>query len=62
MAAAASPMEGIANAVKDIGKSKGKSSGLDWDRVAYYNAGTQEVDNMIFMANYGGQGSGVFDT
>ncbi|KYK54682.1 hypothetical protein DCS_06642 [Drechmeria coniospora] len=37
------------------------SSGSDWDRIAYFNAETKERDNMVFMANLGGQGSGVFD-
>lgn len=45
-------------------KHKGKpaASGSDWDRVAYYNADKQIAENMIFMGNYGGSGSGVFDT
>ncbi|KAG6231039.1 hypothetical protein E4U34_006579 [Claviceps purpurea] len=45
-------------------KHKGKpaASGSDWDRVAYYNAEKQIAENMIFMGNYGGSGSGVFDT
>ncbi|OAA46888.1 hypothetical protein NOR_02524 [Metarhizium rileyi] len=34
----------------------------DWDRVAYYNAEKQESENVVFMGNHGGQGSGVFDT
>lgn len=37
------------------------SPGGRWDRVAYYNAESQAVENMVFMGNYGGQGSGVFD-
>ncbi|KAG5956518.1 hypothetical protein E4U58_006547 [Claviceps cyperi] len=45
-------------------KHKGKpaASGSDWDRVAYYNADKQIAENIIFMGNYGGSGSGVFDT
>ncbi|KGQ12061.1 Protein TOS1 [Beauveria bassiana D1-5] len=38
------------------------ASGKDWDRTSYYNAETQEAENLVFLANYGGQGSGVFDT
>ncbi|KAH0597834.1 hypothetical protein MHUMG1_04206 [Metarhizium humberi] len=37
-------------------------SGSDWDRVAYYNAVKQVSENIVFMGNHGGQGSGVFDT
>lgn len=33
----------------------------DFDRIGYYNAGNQTVDNLVFLGNYGGQGSGVFD-
>ncbi|PWI73353.1 hypothetical protein PCL_10368 [Purpureocillium lilacinum] len=32
-----------------------------WHRVSYYNASTQEADNLVFLGNYGGQGSGEFD-
>lgn len=32
-----------------------------FDRISYYNAGSQTVDNVTFLGNYGGQGSGVFD-
>ncbi|GAB0137539.1 hypothetical protein EsDP_00005799 [Epichloe bromicola] len=42
-------------------KTKPASSGSDWDRVAYYNAEKQIAENMVFMGNYGGSGSGVFD-
>lgn len=37
------------------------SSGSSWDRIAYYDSESQAVENMMFMGNYGGQGSGVFD-
>ena len=43
-------------------KNKISSSGKDWDRVAYYNAKDGVADNMVFLGNYGGEGSGVFDT
>lgn len=44
-------------------KPKGKPapSGSDWDRVAYYDAEKETAENIVFMANYGGQGSGVWD-
>ncbi|KAG5983820.1 hypothetical protein E4U55_007053 [Claviceps digitariae] len=56
--------EHSAGSDKAKSKSKGKPapSGSDWDRVAYYNADDQIVENMVFMGNYGGTGSGVFDT
>ncbi|KAK5992805.1 PGA52-like protein [Cladobotryum mycophilum] len=38
------------------------AAGSDWDRVAYYSAEKQVADNIIFMGNYGGQGSGLWDT
>ncbi|KND91419.1 Protein TOS1 [Tolypocladium ophioglossoides CBS 100239] len=37
------------------------TSPSDWNRVAYYSSEKQVVENMVFMGNYGGQGSGVFD-
>lgn len=43
-------------------KSKISNHGKDWDRVAYYNAKDGVADNMVFLGNYGGEGSGVFDT
>ena len=42
--------------------SDDNSSGGAWNRVAYYNADQQVADNMVFLGNYGGQGSGVWDT
>jgi hypothetical protein len=35
-----------------------------WERIAYYNAEPEQpiVENMVFLGNYGGQGSGVWDT
>ncbi len=32
-----------------------------WSRVSYYNAAQQVVENIVFLGNHGGQGSGVFD-
>lgn len=37
-------------------------SGGDWDRISYYNAEQGTADNIVFLGNYGGQGSGVWDT
>ena len=50
-----SPLSNLKNKIS-------KSSGKDWDRVAYYNAKDGVADNMVFLGNYGGEGSGVFDT
>lgn len=46
----------------DVKSKAAHLTGMPWERIAYYNAEKQEVDNMMFMGNYGGQGSGVFDT
>lgn len=32
-----------------------------FSRLGYYDAASQMVDNLVFLGNYGGQGSGVFD-
>ncbi|CAG8953071.1 hypothetical protein HYFRA_00003266 [Hymenoscyphus fraxineus] len=37
------------------------SSTGNFERTGYYNAEEQTVDNLVFLGNYGGQGSGVFD-
>ncbi|KAL0935367.1 uncharacterized protein CTRU02_209958 [Colletotrichum truncatum] len=37
------------------------SSGSDYTRVAYYNADKAIADGIVFLGNYGGQGSGKFD-
>ena len=37
-------------------------SGSDWGRVSYYNSEKQVADNVMFLGNYGGQGSGNFNT
>ncbi|OAA61576.1 hypothetical protein ISF_05655 [Cordyceps fumosorosea ARSEF 2679] len=37
-------------------------SGKDWDRTSYYSAESQQADNLVFLGNYGGAGSGTFDT
>ncbi|CAM1504307.1 Fc.00g018980.m01.CDS01 [Cosmosporella sp. VM-42] len=42
--------------------SSNTGAGGDWDRTSYYNAEQQVADNIIFLGNYGGQGSGVWDT
>lgn len=38
----------------------GKAAGGDWSRVAYYNAKEGVTDNLVFLGNYGGSGSGVW--
>jgi hypothetical protein len=37
------------------------SSGGHWKRTSYYNAQRRVADNVMFLGNYGGEGSGVFD-
>lgn len=37
------------------------SSGGHWKRTSYYNAKRRVADNVMFLGNYGGEGSGVFD-
>jgi hypothetical protein len=32
-----------------------------WKRTSYYNSQRRVADNVMFMGNYGGEGSGVFD-
>lgn len=40
----------------------GFDSAAIFERISYYNAAAQTVDNLTFLGNFGGQGSGVFDT
>lgn len=65
-AAAAAPTAAPAEANNKFGDFKINMpeghSGQAWDRVAYYNAESQTSENMVFMGNYGGQGSGTWDT
>ncbi|KAG6020771.1 hypothetical protein E4U41_002728 [Claviceps citrina] len=60
---ASSDKSGSSEKPGSSGKPKGKpaSSGSDWDRVAYFNVDKKIAENMVFMGNYGGSGSGVFD-
>ncbi|KAA8574864.1 hypothetical protein MFRU_002g04550 [Monilinia fructicola] len=32
-----------------------------YSRIGYYNSAEQTLDNLVFLGNHGGQGSGVFD-
>jgi hypothetical protein len=32
-----------------------------FERIGYYNSVNQTLENLVFLGNYGGQGSGVFD-
>ncbi|QUC17950.1 uncharacterized protein UV8b_02191 [Ustilaginoidea virens] len=61
---AASAPASSSSTSSDSPKPDGKPapSGSDWDRVAYYNAEEKIAENMVFMGNYGGQGSGEFNT
>ncbi|PMD38099.1 hypothetical protein L207DRAFT_61110 [Hyaloscypha variabilis F] len=38
----------------------GTGQGQQYDRIAYYDSVSQTVDNLAFLGNFGGQGSGVF--
>ncbi|WXC55040.1 hypothetical protein SNK03_001013 [Fusarium graminearum] len=42
-------------------KPYGGSSRGNWERTSYYNAQQRVADNVMFLGNYGGEGSGVFD-
>ncbi|KAK2060310.1 hypothetical protein LY76DRAFT_419068 [Colletotrichum caudatum] len=60
------PAVAIAAIPKPASKSKpaGSSSGTatgDYTRVGYYNADKAVADGIVFLGNYGGQGSGKFD-
>lgn len=39
----------------------GLDSSQVYERIAYYDSESQTNDNLVFLGNYGGQGSGVFD-
>ncbi|KUJ24321.1 uncharacterized protein LY89DRAFT_572863 [Mollisia scopiformis] len=39
----------------------GYDASVIFERAHYYNAASQIIDNVTFLGNYGGQGSGVFD-
>ena len=32
-----------------------------YEKIGYYDSASQTLDNLVFLGNYGGQGSGVFD-
>jgi hypothetical protein len=38
----------------------GIAQGQQYKRIAYYDSVSQTVDNLVFLGNHGGQGSGVF--
>ena len=40
--------------------NSGSGQGEQYDRIAYYDSVSQTVDNLVFLGNFGGQGSGVF--
>jgi len=41
---------------KDTSKLKNS-----YKRIGYYEASSQTVEKLVFLGNFGGQGSGVFD-
>ena len=32
-----------------------------YERIGYYHSASQTLENLVFLGNHGGQGSGVFD-
>jgi hypothetical protein len=40
--------------------SSGATTG-DFSRIGYYDSATQNLDGLMFLGNYGGDGSGAFD-
>ncbi|GKT43113.1 PGA52-like protein [Colletotrichum spaethianum] len=64
-AAVPQPASSKASSSKAAGsKAAGSTSGTvtgDYTRVAYYNADKAVADGIVFLGNYGGQGSGKFD-
>lgn len=38
-----------------------KDTSTQYDRIGFYHASSQTVENLVFLGNHGGQGSGVFD-
>ncbi|CCF35159.1 hypothetical protein CH063_06999 [Colletotrichum higginsianum] len=63
-AAAVKPASSKPASSKSAGSSSGSSSGTttgDYTRVGYYNADKAIADGIVFLGNYGGQGSGKFD-
>jgi hypothetical protein len=41
--------------------SSGSGDSGTFERIGYYNSVNQTVDNLVFLGNHSGQGSGVFD-
>lgn len=62
-AAAAKASTKSKSSSKSGSKSKTESvASGDWERTSYYNAESNVAENIVFLGNYGGEGSGVFDT
>ncbi|KAF3802921.1 PGA52-like protein [Colletotrichum gloeosporioides] len=59
-AAASKPSSSSKASPSKASTSTGSSSG-EYSRVAYYNADQGVADGLVFLGNYGGQGSGKFD-
>ncbi|TVY44898.1 Protein TOS1 [Lachnellula occidentalis] len=56
------PAQDSSSAKSSTGSSGSHGSGRpDFERIGYYDSASQTVDNLVFLGNYGGQGSGVFD-
>ncbi|KAH7001606.1 putative TOS1-like glycosyl hydrolase-domain-containing protein [Ilyonectria destructans] len=63
--AAAAPKASTKSKSSSKSGSKSKTESVasgDWERTSYYNAADGVAENIVFLGNYGGEGSGVFDT
>jgi hypothetical protein len=50
-----------ASAVKICASADDSDTSASYERIGYYHSTSQTVENMVFLGNHGGQGSGVFD-
>ncbi|TVY24062.1 PGA52-like protein [Lachnellula hyalina] len=54
------PSQDSSSAKPSAGSSGSHSPGV-FGRIGYYDSASQTVNNVVFLGNHGGQGSGVFD-
>jgi len=52
--------DAVAGQTSDFPTSPNSAPGA-YERIAYYDSASQATDNLVFLGNMGGQGSGVFD-
>ncbi|TVY80728.1 putative serine-rich protein P23A10.11c [Lachnellula suecica] len=55
------PIHAASSAKSSTGTSKPDDRST-FERIGYYDSETQHVDNLVFLGNHGGQGSGVYDS